>query len=43
LLIYDQAFVYGRFGYAIALVLTLLVSALALAQLHVLRRRGGIT
>ena len=38
-LIYKQAFTFGRYGYAtaIALVLTLLVAAVALAQIHVLR------
>ena len=40
-LIYKQAFTFGRYGYAtaIALVLTLLVAAVALAQIHVLRRQ----
>jgi raffinose/stachyose/melibiose transport system permease protein len=40
-LIYKQAFVFGSYGYstAVALVLTLLVSALALVQLHFLRAR----
>jgi raffinose/stachyose/melibiose transport system permease protein len=43
-LIYKQAFVFGRYGYAtaIALVLTLLVVAVALAQLHVLRGRETV-
>ena len=41
-LIYKQAFTFGRYGYAtaIALVLTLLVAAVALAQIHVLRRQA---
>jgi raffinose/stachyose/melibiose transport system permease protein len=40
-LIYKQAFVFGQFGYstAVALVLTLLVSGLALLQLRVLQSR----
>jgi raffinose/stachyose/melibiose transport system permease protein len=40
-LIYKQAFVFGEFGYstAVALVLTLLVSALALLQLRYLQNR----
>jgi raffinose/stachyose/melibiose transport system permease protein len=40
-LIYKQAFTFGRYGYAtaIALVLTLLVAAVALAQIQVLRRQ----
>jgi raffinose/stachyose/melibiose transport system permease protein len=40
-LIYKQAFVFGSYGYstAVALVLTLLVSALALVQLRFLQAR----
>jgi raffinose/stachyose/melibiose transport system permease protein len=40
-LIYKQAFVFGLYGYstAVALVLTLLVSALALLQVRYLRSR----
>ena len=41
--IYEQTFVVGRFGYgaAFALILTVLIATLALAQLALLRRNEG--